>query len=171
MQRTWTAHSCSPYVSCFSCGRVIKPFFTSLCQRSCGWNLDLLWNLIIIKYQWHSTECTLFSLWIKQSIWASVCRGRVRTLDYTPSLPRMISDDVRWQMLRMEKIWRSSKADIIKNGQCETVTPVSTADNSIISIMASQQDSQRQSLVTVQLCQGWMRLCFWPLSHLQAALN
>lgn len=149
-----------------------KPFVSSLCHKSCDRNLDLFWNPIIIKYQWHSTECKLFSLWKKkQSIWASVWRSRVRTLDYTPSLPRMISDDVRWQMLKTEQIWRSSKADIIKNGQCETVTPVSTADNSIISIMASQQDSQRQPLVTVQLCQGWMRLCFWPLSHLQAALN
>lgn len=70
-------------------------------------------------------------------------------------------------MLQTERIWRSTKVGTINNDQCEDKTQITATDNSIIFIMASQQDILSQPLLIVELCQRWIRLCFWPLKSSQ----
>lgn len=70
-------------------------------------------------------------------------------------------------MLQTEWIWRSPKVGTINNDQRKDITQITATDKSIIFIMASQQDSLSQPLLTAQQCQRWIWLCFWPLTSSQ----
>lgn len=85
-----------------------------------------------------------------------------------PFIAEMMSDDVRWWMFQAELIWRSHKVGTVNNDPRKDVTPITAIDNSIIFVMASQQDILSQSSLTVHLCQRWIQLCLWPLKSSQS---